>query len=164
MSRLIPSKRLPTPHDRVDIERVQLESEATSSGSLGSDQCSAAAKKTIEHDIAASSGIHDCIRYHSDRFYSRVEAQQVALVAGSRKRTRAGIGPEVAPVSAVRTKHYVIAVSLAPMLEDEDEFVLATIQRAHAGVVFGPNAEIFELRVDGSTCTQKLLHVAPIHT
>ena len=128
MSRLVPGKRLPTPHDRVDIEGVEFESEATPPSSLGSDQCSAAAEKAIEHDIAASSGIHDRIGNHCYRLYGRMETQQVALVAGSRKRTRAWIAPDVTSVSAAHTEHHVVAVGLSPMLEDEHEFVLATIQ------------------------------------
>src|SRR6185437_13564591 len=66
---------LPTPHDCVDVARIQFEAEAAPAGALGRDHRSAAAKKAVEHDITASGTIQDRIRDQSHRFHGRMQSK-----------------------------------------------------------------------------------------
>src|ERR1700730_4115247 len=101
-------KRLPPPHDRVDVERIQLESKAAPPSPLSGNQSGTAPKETIQHDVAARGGVHDSVGDHRGGLHSRVEAEQIAFVAGSRKRTRARIAPYIASIAAVHPQHHVV--------------------------------------------------------
>ena len=71
--------------------------------------------------------------------------------------------PHIAAVAAELAELDVVAVRCAALLEDEDELVLAAVQRAHAGIGFDPNAEGFELVIGISTANQQFVEMAPVH-
>src|SRR5438128_1230485 len=48
-------------------------------------------------------------------------------------------------------------------LEDENELVLAAIEGAHAGIVFGPDAQVLQLGVDGLRRVQQFPDMPPVH-
>ena len=52
---------LPPPHDGVDVERIELQPEAAPTGALGRDHAGAAAKKAVEHDVAACGAVQDSV-------------------------------------------------------------------------------------------------------
>jgi hypothetical protein len=56
--------------------------------------------------------------------------------------------PDICAVSAVLTELDIVAVRGFAILEDEDQLMLAAVERAHAGIVFNPVAKVFELGVD----------------
>ena len=49
------------------------------------------------------------------------------------------------------------------VLEDEDQFMFRTVQRAHATIVLVPDAQVLESGVDSPSCGLDFEHVAPIH-
>ena len=53
-----------------------------------------------------------------------------------------GIAPDVGAVAAVSAELDVVDVRRRAGLEDEDELVLGAVERAHAGVGLGPDAEV----------------------
>ena len=48
-------------------------------------------------------------------------------------------------------------------LPDEHQLVLGPIERAHAGIVLVPDAEVLELAIDGLAGLEHLGHVPPVH-
>jgi hypothetical protein len=50
----------------------------------------------------------------------------------------------------------IVAVPLAAVFEDEDQLVLAAIERPHPGVVLDPDAEVFELAIGVAAGGQQL--------
>src|SRR5882672_5361182 len=91
---------LPTTHDRIEVNWVELESVASPSSALRRDHGGAAAEKTVEHDIAPRRTVHDCIGHQRDRFYSWVQEEQIAFIGGSRKRIGTGAVPYIGTVAA----------------------------------------------------------------
>ena len=51
----------------------------------------------------------------------------------------------------------------AAVLVNQNEFVTAAIEGAHAGVVLDPDADVLELGVNLPTSGQNFGHVAPVH-
>ena len=74
-----------------------------------------------------------------------------------------GIGPNVGAMAAVLSEFNVIDMSSAAVLPDENELMLATIERAHSSIVLVPDRDIFELMVDAATRRQHLIEMTPIH-
>jgi len=58
---------------------------------------------------------------------------------------------------------YVIPVNAVTILEDEHDFMLAAIERSHAGVVFCPSADVHKFGIDVASCGKQFTHVPPIH-
>ena len=71
--------------------------------------------------------------------------------------------PDIAAVAAELAELDVVAVRSAALLEDKDELVLAAVERAHTGIIFGPDAEVLQFAVGFGTCGQQLFDMAPVH-
>src|SRR6202022_4340552 len=71
--------------------------------------------------------------------------------------------PDIAAVAAELAELDVVAVRSAALLKDQDELVLAAIERAHAGIVLDPDAEVLELARGLGTGNQQLVEMAPVH-
>src|ERR1700732_4751270 len=71
--------------------------------------------------------------------------------------------PDIAAVAAELAELDVVAVRSAALLEDKDELVLAAIERAHAGIVLDPDAEVLQFTVGFGTGGQQLVEMAPVH-
>ena len=56
--------------------------------------------------------------------------------------------PNRSAMSTVAPELDIVAVRRPAVLEDKDQLVLAAVERAHAGIVFDPDAKVFELGVD----------------
>ena len=145
---------LPTSHDRVHVERVELEPEATPACALRGDHAwCPLPRQSVEHNVAAGGAVQDGVGHHPHALRRRMHAQQVALL-GERARTR--IHPHVGAIAAVLAEQDIVAVRRATVLVNEDEFVAAAIEGAHAGVVLDPHAEVLELGVNLPTSGQNL--------
>jgi hypothetical protein len=48
-------------------------------------------------------------------------------------------------------------------LEGKDQLVAGAVERAHATIVFDPNDQVLQLRVDALPCRLHFGHVAPVH-
>src|SRR5438046_7308131 len=92
-----------------------------------------------------------------------MQGQEIALGAAASEGVGSGVVPHIAAVAPEPAELDVVAMLAATLLEDKDELVLAAIERTHAGIVLGPNAEGFELAIDLGTSGQQFLEVAPVH-
>jgi len=61
------------------------------------------------------------------------------------------------------TELHIVAVRAAALFEDQDELVLAAIERAHAGIVLDPDTQILEFAVDLLNSGEQLGEMAPVH-
>ena len=50
-----------------------------------------------------------------------------------------------------------------PLLEDQDELVLAAVERAHPAIVLDPDAEVFQFAIGAVAGGQQLVEMAPVH-
>src|SRR5580692_11493753 len=148
---------LPAADDRVDVAGVELQPVASPAGTLGGDQCRAAAEEGVEHDVAASRGVEDRVGDHRHRFDRRVERQEIALLAAAGEGVGPGIAPDIAPVAPELAELDVVAVPTAAVLEHEDKFVLAAVERAHPAIVLDPDTEVFQLSATGGIPTGRIL-------
>src|SRR5205823_7855007 len=89
--------------------------------------------------------------------------QQIAFLGAASEGVDPGISPNIAAVAAELAELNVVAVGSAALLEDQDELVLAAVERAHPAVVLDPNTEIFQLAISLAAGGQYLVQVAPIH-
>src|SRR5215472_9681115 len=135
-------QRLPAANGRVDIAHIKLQPVAAPTGALGGDQRRATAEKGVEYDVAAGRTIEDRVGNHCHRFDGRVQLQEIAVLAAAGKGVGPRIGPDVAAVAAKPAELNVIAMPAAAVFEDEHEFVLAAVERAHPAIGFGPDAEV----------------------
>src|SRR3974390_845705 len=88
------------PLDRgVDIDRVEFNTVATTTCFLCGDQRGARAQESIEYRIPARRTIQQSVGNHGDRFYGRVQSQQIAFVSIFRKAVNPGIFPDIGPIS-----------------------------------------------------------------
>src|SRR5262245_12029671 len=86
--------RLPAADNCVDVGRIELQPIAAPACALGSDDAGAAAEKAVEHNVAASRAVEDCVGDHCHRLHGRVQRQQIALLAATGKGIDPGIMPD----------------------------------------------------------------------
>ena len=55
--------------------------------------------------------------------------------------------PDIAAVAAELAELDIVSMSVAAVLEDKDELVLAAIERSHPSIVLDPDAEVFQLAI-----------------
>ena len=92
-----------------------------------------------------------------------MECQKVPFLGFAGERVDPGIVPDIAPVPPKAAELDVVAVGTAAGLEDEDQLMLASVQRAHPAIVFDPDAEVLEFGVRLTACGEQFPHVPPIH-
>jgi hypothetical protein len=71
--------------------------------------------------------------------------------------------PNIAAVTAELAELDIVAVPVTAVFEDEDQLVLAAVERAHPGIVLDPDAEIFRLAIDAAAGGQQVFGMAPVH-
>ena len=108
----------------------------------------AAAEEWVEDEVAASRAIQEGIGDQGDRLYRWVDRGKLPFLVLSPEIVGTRVMPDIAAVAAMLTQFDVIPVRCPAVFEDEDQFVLAPVQRAHAGVVLDPDAQVFVLGVD----------------
>src|SRR5262245_37396347 len=74
----------------------------------------------------------------------------------------AGVTPDIAAMASKPAELDIIAVLPTALLKDRDEFVLAAIERAHAGIVLDPDADILEFAIGASTGGEQFPVMTPV--
>jgi hypothetical protein len=69
--------------------------------------------------------------------------------------------PDIAAVTAKLAELDVVAMRSAALFEDEDELVLAAVERAHTGIVLDPDTEVLQFATGFGTGGQQLVQMAP---
>src|SRR5436305_15031910 len=82
---------LPAADRDIDVERVDLESKAASTGALGCYDGGATAEETVEDHVAPSGAVQDRIGDHGHRLHSGVPLEQIAFISASTDRARATV-------------------------------------------------------------------------
>src|SRR5712671_4778802 len=154
---------LPAADRGIDIEWVELHPTADAADALGRQQRRAAAEKGIEDDVAADRAVENRIGDQRDWLYRRMQSGEVSFLTPSPELVRARVLPDIGPVAAMLAQFDVVAVPRPAVFEDVNQLVLAPVQRSHAGIVFDPDAQIFEFGINPQCRGQQLMLVAPIH-
>src|SRR5260370_9305420 len=92
-----------------------------------------------------------------------MQCEKVAFRPGAAERVDAGVIPHIAAVATIAAELDMVLVRVPAMLEQEHELVLAAVERAHAGIVLGPDAQVLQLGIAALAGGEQLPHVAPIH-
>jgi hypothetical protein len=92
-----------------------------------------------------------------------MEREKISLVSRTREGVCSWIVPNIAAVSSVTAQLNIVPMRAVAVLENQHQFMLAAVERSHAGIVFGPNAYIFQLVVDLFACREQLSNVSPVH-
>src|SRR5260370_6755490 len=93
-----------------------------------------------------------------------MQCEKVAFGPGAAERVDAGVIPHIAAVATIAAELDMVLVRVPAVLEDEHELVLAAVERAHAGIVLGPDAQVLQLGIGALAGGEQFAHVAPIHT
>ena len=92
-----------------------------------------------------------------------MQRQEIALATAAGEGIGTGITPHIAAVAPVPAELDIVGVRAAVLLENQDELVLAAIERAHAGIVLDPDTQILEFAVDLLNSGEQLGEMAPVH-
>ncbi len=150
------------PHDHIAIAWIELDRVTPPADLLGGNERGAAAGEDNEHDAAALGSIENRIGDECDRLDRRVQGEvRVAVLAEA---VDARVGPDIGPVPPVAIQLDVVDVWRAAGLDHENQLVLGAVERAHAAVGLGPDAEVFELTVNRLAGARDFAGVAPVHT
>src|SRR5215469_16859775 len=136
----VSGKGLPAPDDGIDVARIELQSVTAPAGSLRRHDGGAATHKGIKDNVAPGRAIHDGVGHQGDRLHGRVQRKEIALFSRSTRTIHSRVVPDIAAMAAKLTKLHVVAVWGMAVLEHEHQLVLAAIERAHAGIMLGPDA------------------------
>ncbi len=141
-ARCSPSRQpLPPPDGLIAVRRVKLDQPRLSLRSFASNKGGAAAAKAVEHEIATTRAVADGVGYQRHRLDSGMHGKIRKPIG--REGVCPGICPHVGAVAAVLSEFDVINVLATTVLPNEDQFMLATIERAHAPISFMPHYKIF---------------------
>src|SRR5580704_6045128 len=156
MTGALAGQGLPTADRGVDIGGIQFKPATDPAGARRGDQGRAAAEKGVEHDLAAAGTVPHRIGHQRDRFDRRMQCEKVAFGPGAAERVDPGVAPHIAAVATVAAELDMVLVRVPAMLEDEYELVLAAAERAHAGIVLGPNAQVLQLGISAHSGGEQL--------
>src|SRR6202521_5418376 len=92
-----------------------------------------------------------------------MQCEKVAFGPGAAERVGPGVIPHIAAVATIAAELDMVLVRVPALLEQEHELVLAAVERAHAGIVLGPDAQVLQLAIGALAGGEQLAHVAPIH-
>src|ERR1700687_4999217 len=76
-----------------------------------------------------------------------MQREKGAFCPGAAERVDAGVAPHIAAVATIAAELDMVLVRVPAMLEQEHELVLAAVERAHAGIVLGPDAQVLQLAI-----------------
>src|SRR5262245_35812215 len=152
---------LPALDAGIDEDRIELDDTGAAAGPFCRYQRRAGAAKGIEDHAAAVGTVADRVGNHGDWLDGRMEGK-LALRCPVQC-VLADIVPNIGPVPAIAPERYVVDVRSRADLEHEDELVLGTIERAHAGIRLVPDAQVLEFGVDLFAGGQHLSQVPPVH-
>src|SRR5262249_16702885 len=70
--------------------------------------------------------------------------------------------PDIRSRSPILAEFKVIDVWLCAVFPDQDQLMLGSVERSHAGVALVPHANVFELVIDRAASHQHFEHVPPV--
>ena len=115
----------------------------------------------VEHDVAATAAVPHRIRNQRNRLDRRMRLELVH--AARPERVDPGVMPHVGSRAAVTPQFNVVEVGIVAHAEDADQFMLAAVERALAGIRLYPYREIEHLAVNHAAGFDELTDVAPVH-
>src|SRR6516162_10216169 len=128
------SRRFERPHVQVVCDFVGKTRRAylQERKAVGACKSRAAAAKAVEDEIAAAGAVPDGVGYERDRLDRGVHGKLIEPICT--EHVRPGIGPDIAAVTSMLSELDIVNVLAAAVLPDKDEFVLAAVERPHAGI------------------------------
>src|SRR5438270_209425 len=159
MPGLLAGQGLPAANGGIDIAWIELERATAPARALGGDHRGTAAEKGVEHDVAAGRAVEDRIADQCHWLHRRVQCQEITLRAAAGEGIGAGVIPHIAAVAPKPAELDIVAVRPAALFEDQDELVLAAIERAHAGIVLDPDAHILEFAIGLAASVEQFLEM-----
>ena len=152
-------KLLPAPHGLIAVDRVELDQARLPVGPFAGDKSRPATAKAVEDEIAAAGAVADGVGYECERL-DRGVGKLIEPICT--EHVRPGIGPDIAAVTSMSSELDIVNVLAAAVLPDKDQFVLAAVERPHAGIGFIPNDKVLEPPVDAPAGGRHLIQMAPI--
>src|SRR5450432_551859 len=143
---------VPATNCGVDIQRIEFHAVTDASRTFGGEQSRPAAEEGIKNYIAAIRTVEDRIGDHGYWLHGRMQSEEIAFFAFLAEIDHAGIIPNVGSIAAKLPKLDVVPMRSFAMLEHEDQFVLAAIERTHSSVALHPDTEVLQLRVNLLAC------------
>ena len=138
-------------------------SSKASFAALGGDQRCARAEEDIEDEISSFRDVLKRIRNQRSGLDRRVQSQIFRPTAN--ERVHRGVVPDIGAVAAMLSEVDHVEMRRRANAVDEDQFVLRTVERAHASVRLVPEAQEFkEVAIDPLADGRDVVHVSPIHT
>src|SRR5713101_2808867 len=92
-----------------------------------------------------------------------MQLQQVTFVCIARERSGRSVAPHIRSVASELAKLNIIVVSRLARFEDQHQFVLTSIERAHSGITFHPYANVLEFRERGVAGREQFLKMSPVN-
>ena len=71
--------------------------------------------------------------------------------------------PDIGAIASKLTQLNIVAMVPATRFEHENQLMLTAVKGTHAGGVFDPNTDIFQLPLNLTKGREQFVHVAPIH-
>lgn len=146
----------------IDIGRINVDAAKATAGTLGGDERGAGTEKDIEHQIAPFGDVLDGVGDQAQRLDGGMKGKILPPTAGHGVHRR--IVPNIGSVAAMLAQLDCIGMGSVADLVDEDQLMLGTVERAHAGIRLVPDAEVQEITIDVTADRGDILHMSPVHT
>ena len=145
----------------VDEAGLDLEHEGPPPDPLRRQEGRSGPTEEVEHDVAATAAVPHRICNQRDRLDRRMRLQLVH--AARPERVDPGVMPHVGSRAAVAPQLNVVEVGDLAHTEDADQFMLAAVERALAGIRLYPDREIEHFAVNHVAGFDQLTDMAPVH-
>jgi len=152
---------LPAPDRDVDISRIDFDAARSAPRPFSRDHGCSRSHKRVQDNAIAARAVFDRISHQRDRFDGRVHGK--FLKPPGARGADPGILPDIRATAAILAEFKVIDVGARTGFPDKDEFVLAAVEAAHAGIGLGPDAQVLQLGIDLVTGRHHFDDVAPVH-
>ena len=120
--------------------RIQFDAISASAGLLSGEQGSPATGESVQNDAVPFRTVENRIANKGQRLWCRMAGEcGISIPAET---AHAGVFPDIGSAPAKATEFDVVDVLSAAVFVDEYELVGRSVQGAHAGVVFRPNADV----------------------
>src|SRR5262249_32404615 len=109
---------------------------------------------------AAARAVPDGIGHQSNRLDRRMRGELDCSL--TLERIHACIIPDIRSRSPILAEFKVIDVWLCAVFPDQDQLMLGSVERSHAGIALVPDTNVFELMIDRAACHQHFEDMPPI--
>ena len=141
--------------------RIQFDAISASAGLLSGEQGSPATGESVQNDAVPFRTVENRIANKGQRLWCRMAGECGILIPA--ETAHAGVFPDIGSAPAKATEFDVVDVLSAAVFVDEYELVGRSVQGAHAGVVFRPNADVLEFGVYVISGVGQFTNMPPIH-